>query len=138
MFKIGKIKQIQDEKLKIEKTGYRHGRYIDGKTEYEKVEVLSFKIENDNYSFSFMLNCKLNKLLELPMNESIDFQKYLFMDEVILKVNGTRSYCNLEMNIKIYRYFENKYEISLCFYTEESDDDYTGLIRFEFDLDDYL
>lgn len=39
--------------------------------------MLAFDILGENQSFSFTLNCKLEKLLGLPMNEEIDFKNYV-------------------------------------------------------------
>ena len=47
------------------------------------------------------------------------------------------------MNIKITRYFKNKFIIFITFFNLNSiighnDTDYSGIIEFEFNLDDYL
>ena len=44
------------------------------------------------------------------------------------------------MNIKITRYLKNRFIVFLTFYTDYSYDekDYSGVIEFTFNLDDYL
>ena len=79
------------------------------------------------------------KLLEIPFSETIDFSKYIIQGETWLNIkdfNGIEP----EVDIKITRYLKNKFAIYIKFYTALSDDDndYSGVIEFSFDLDDYL
>ena len=109
------------------------------KVKDETFKTLTFDVSGDDYSLSFDLNCNLEKLLEIPMNETIDFKDYISGGETWLNVkdlNGVEP----EMNIKIIRYLKNKFIIFLIFYTDYSYDenDYSEMIEFTFNLDDYL
>ena len=134
MFKVAKLKKVENENVKIgiltqEKASFKDGKKIST----EEYKTLSFNITGDDYSFSFELNCKLEKLLELPNGETIDFKDYIFEGETFF--NGE----NPEMQITINRYLKNKYIIAISFYTYGVDDDqYAGIIEFSFNLDDYL
>lgn len=73
------------------------------------------------------------------MNETIDFKDYILGGETWLNIrdlNGVEP----EMDIKITRYLKNRFIIFLTFYTDYSYDenDYSGMIEFTFNLDDYL
>ena len=109
------------------------------KVKDETFKTLSFDISGDNYSFGFDLNCKLEKLLEIPMNETIDFKDYVFGGETWLNVKDLNG-IEPVLDIRITRYLKNKFIIFLTFYTDYSYDenDYSGMIEFTFNLDDYL
>ena len=140
MFKITKLKQVNNEKLNIDYITQEEYKYENGKSNlYDSFKTLSFNISGEDYSFSFDLNCKPEKLLEIPFNETIDFNKYIFQGETYLNIkdfNGLEP----EVDIKITRYLKNKFAIYIKFYTAPSDDDndYSGVIEFSFNLDDYL
>lgn len=140
MFKVSKLENVNNEKVSITKVTQVQSSYENGKkVSFEAFKTLSFDISGDDYSFSFDLNCKLEKLLEIPMNETIDFKDYIFGGETWLNVrdlNGVEP----QMDIKITRYLKNKFIIFLTFYTDYSydDNDYSGIIEFTFNLDDYL
>ena len=116
-------------------TFYENGK----KVSHESFKTLSLDISGDDYSFDFDLNCKLEKLLEIPINETIDFKDYIFGGETWLNVKGLNG-VEPEMDIKITRYLKNRFIIFLTFYTDYSYDenDYSGMIEFTFNLDDYL
>lgn len=140
MFKIAKLEKVNNEKVSINLITYEQSKYENGeKILTEIVKTLSFDISGDNYSFGFDLNCKLEKLLELPMNETIDFKDYILDGETWFNVkdlNGVEPV----MDIKITRYLKNKFIIFLTFFTDYSYDenDYSGMAEFTFNLDDYL
>lgn len=140
MFKIAKLKEVNNEKVKINYTTQEEYKYENGKSNlYDPYKTLSFNISGEDYSFSFDLNCKPEKLLEIPFSETIDFSKYIIQGETWLNIkdfNGIEP----EVDIKITRYLKNKFAIYIKFYTALSDDDndYSGVIEFSFDLDDYL
>lgn len=140
MFKIAKLEKVNNEKVSINLITQEENKYENGKKIFfEEFKTLSFDISGDDYSFCFDLNCKLEKLLEIPMNETIDLKDYVFDGETWLNVkelNGVEP----QMDIKITRYLKNKYIIFLTFSTDYSYDnnDYSGMIEFTFDLDDYL
>ena len=109
-----------------------------------KFKTLGFdingKIGNDEYNFSFELNCRLEELLKLPDSEMVDFNKYIFGGETWLNVKGLNG-VEPQIDIKITRYLKNKFIIFLTFYTDYSyddDKDYSGMIEITFDLNDYL
>lgn len=140
MFKIAKLEKVNNEKVSINLITYEQSKYENGeKILTEIVKTLSFDISGDNYSFGFDLNCKLEKLLELPMNEIIDFKDYLFDGETWFNVKDLNGIEPL-MDIKITRYLKNKFIIFLTFFTDYSYDenDYSGMAEFTFNLDDYL
>ncbi len=140
MFKIAKLEKVNNEKISINLITYEQSKYENGKKILtEIVKTLSFDISGDNYSFGFDLNCKLEKLLELPMNEIIDFKDYIFDGETWFNVKDLNGIEPL-MDIKITRYLKNKFIIFLTFFTDYSYDenDYSGMAEFTFNLDDYL
>lgn len=140
MFKIAKLEKVNNEKVSINLITYEQSKYENGKKILtEIVKTLSFDISGDNYSFGFDLNCKLEKLLELPMNETIDFKDYILDGETWFNVKNLNGIEPL-MDIKITRYLKNKFIIFLTFFTDYSYDenDYSGMAEFTFNLDDYL
>ena len=140
MFKIAKLEKVNNEKVSINLITYEQSKYENGeKILTEIVKTLSFDISGDNYSFGFDLNCKLEKLLELPMNEIIDFKDYIFDGETWFNVKDLNGIEPL-MDIKITRYLKNRFIIFLTFFTDYSYDenDYSGMAEFTFNLDDYL
>lgn len=140
MFKIAKLEKVNNEKVSINLITYEQSKYENGeKILTEIVKTLSFDISGDNYSFGFDLNCKLEKLLELPMNEIIDFKDYIFDGETWFNVKDLNGIEPL-IDIKITRYLKNKFIIFLTFFTDYSYDenDYSGMAEFTFNLDDYL
>lgn len=140
MFKIAKLEKVNNEKVSINLITYEQSKYENGeKILTEIVKTLSFDISGDNYSFGFDLNCKLEKLLELPMNEIIDFKDYIFDGETWFNVKDLNGIEPL-MDIKITRYLKNKFIIFLTLFTDYSYDenDYSGMAEFTFNLDDYL
>lgn len=140
MFKLAKLEKVNNEKVSINLVTQEQCSYENGKkVSHESFKTLSFDISGDDYSFGFDLNCKLEKLLEIPMNETIDFKDYIFGGETWLNVrdlNGVEPV----MDIKITRYLKNRFIIFLTFYTDYSYDenDYSGMIEFTFNLYDYL
>ena len=140
MFKIAKLEKVENEKITINYVTQQNCSYESGKkVKEETFKTLSFDIYGVGYSFSFDLNCKLEKLLEIPMNETINFKDYIFGGETWLNI-GELNGVEPEINIKITRYLKNRFIIFLIFYTDYSYDekDYSGMIEFTFDLDDYL
>lgn len=140
MFKIGKLEKVNNEKVTIDYVTQQKYAFNNGeKPSLETFKTLSFDITGDDYSLSFDLNCRLEKLLEIPNNETIDFSDYLFGGETWLNIKGANG-VEPQMSIKKTRYLKNKFIIYLIFYTEYSydDEDYSGMIEFTFNLDDYL
>ena len=111
--------------------------YRNGDKKIDRFNILSFNIYNDNYSFSFYLNCPIGKLLELPMSEIVDLKEYICEGDIWLNVKEESSY-DIEMsdiNIQITRYLKNRFIILIHFFTYEN---YSGIIEFSFNLDDNL
>lgn len=140
MFKVAKLEKVDNEKVTITYVTQQHCAYNKGKKVLdESFKTLSFDISSDDYSLSFDLNCRLEELLEIPNNETIDFNNYIFSGETWLNIRGMNG-VEPQIDVKITRYLKNKFIIFLTFYTEYSYDDenYSGLIEFTFNLDDYL
>ncbi len=147
MFKIANLNIVENEKINIDYITIRYNKSKNGKKLNTKsFKTLSFEvlgnIDNNNYSLSFCLNCKIECLLKIPINKKIDFNNYLLDNESFLNVNGI-TIIEPDMNIKITRYFKNKFIIFITFFNLNStishnDADYSGIIEFEFNLDDYL
>lgn len=141
MFKVAKLKKVYNENINIEFITHQQRSYSNGEKKLEeKFQTLSFNISGDDYSLSFDLNCKLDKLLEIPMNETINFNDYIFKSETWFNVKEA-SGVHPEIDIKITRYLRNKFILFLTFSTDCADynnDDYAGMIEFTFNLDDYL
>lgn len=134
MFKVAKLEDVKNEKVNINLITYKQYEFKKGVC--KNFNTLSFDIFGDNYSFEFELNCKLNKLLEIPMNKTLNFKDYILESETCLSVFD----CLIEpeLDIKITRYLKNKFIILLTFYTCNNHDNYSGVIEFTFNLDDYL
>ena len=129
MFKIGKLENVKNEVVTINTIVQTECSYENGK-----------KIKEDSFnSFSFNLNCKLEKLLDIQMNKTINFNDYIFGGETWLNVKGLNG-AEPQIDVKITRYLKNKFIIYLTFYTDYSydEEDYSGIIEFTFNLDDYL
>ena len=141
MFKIAKLEKVNNENVNINLITQEQSQYENGnKISFEEFNTLSFNILGDDYSFSFDLNCKLEKLLEIPINETIDFKDYIFGGKTWLNIKGLNS-VDPEIDIKITRYLNNRFIIFLTFYTDYYSCDeniYSGMIEFTFNLDDYL
>lgn len=139
MFKIAKLENVENENVTINYLTQQHCNHKLGKD--ESFKSLSFDISGDNYSFTFALNCKMEKLLEIPMEESIDFKDYIFYGETWLNVRNLYGIDIPEFDIKITRYLKNNFIVFLAFYTEyygSEESNYSGMIEFTFNLDDYL
>lgn len=144
MFKIAKLEKVDNENVCIKLATQEQSEFKDGeKISHEVFKTLSFdidgNIDDNEYSFYFELNCRLEELLEIPMNKTLDFKDYVFGGETWLNVHGLNG-VEPEMDIKITRYLKNRFIIFLTFYTDYSydDNDYSGMIEFTFNLDDYL
>ena len=131
MFKISKLENVKNEVVSIDYVTQEQSEYENGKkVSFEAFKTLSFDIFGNDYSFGFDLNCKLEKLLEIPMNETIDFKDYIFGGETWLNVKGLNG-VEPQMDIKITRYLKNRFIIFLTFYTDYSYDenDYSGMMK---------
>ena len=142
MFKISKLENVKNEKVNI--FFINHESYNIKEKKSDTYRTLSFNIEGNinknKYSFNFDLNCKLEELLCIEDSKPIDFKKYIFDNEVYLTINGI-AYLDPIYYVTICRYLNNKYIVDIDFYSQDIDnrnDIYSGMIEFEFDLNDYL
>ena len=75
MFKIAKFNKVNNEKVSINFVEQKH--YKRSKEKPEQFKTLAFDIEakdkENNYFFTFALNCRPEELLKIPHNETIDF-----------------------------------------------------------------
>lgn len=137
MFKINRLNDVKEENININYVTQES--YNTSNKTKESFETLSFDIqgkqEEINYSFSFDLNCKLEELLKI--NKSIDFKDYLFKGETFLTINGITD-TDPEFDITIDRWANNKFLINIKFSSNISNDYYSGIIEFIFNLDNYI
>lgn len=116
MFKIAKLNDVNNEKVNINYITQEKYKYEKEKSNlYESFKTLEFNISGEDYSFSFSLNCKPEKLLEIPSSKTIDFDKFIIQGETWLNIkdfNGIEP----EVDIKITRYLKNKFAIFIKFY----------------------
>ena len=140
MFKIAKFKldDVNNEQVNINFVTQEKNKYENGKKIPMAIKTLAFDISGDDYSFNFMLNCKHEKLLEIPIGKTINFEDYIFCGETWLHIKDSKSIDDPKMNIKITRYLKNKFIILITFYTDDNNNGYIGTIEFKFNLDDYL
>ena len=139
MFKIAKLEKANNETVNIKLVTLEKNKFENGKKVSETFRTLSFDISSDDYSLYFGLNCKLEKLLEIPMNKKIDFNNYI-SGGTYLEVHDIADF-DIKTDIKITRYLKNKFIIFLTFFTDyafEDENDYGGMIEITFNLDDYL
>lgn len=142
MFKIAKLEKVDNEKIAIDYVTRRICSFEEGKkVKDETFKTLSFYVSGTNYSFKFGLKCKLEKMLEIPMNKTINFKDYIFEGGTELTITDLNEYEEPEINIKITRYLKNRFIVFLTFYTDyysNDENNYSGMIEFSFNLDDYL
>lgn len=139
MFKIAKLDNIKNEKININLITLKN-KIIDEDNElfFGPHKSLSFNISNDNYSVKFDLKCRLEKLLDLPINRTVNFIDYIDYESINININKI-SIDDPKINISINRYLENDFYIYLIFYTNlNNNNDYCGVIDFTFNLKDYL
>ena len=140
MFKIAKLEKVNDESVNIKLSTQEKNKYENGKKILsETFKTLSFNISSSDYSLNFELNCKLEKLFEIPINQTIDFSKYI-SGGTYLEVHDIGEF-DIKTNFKITRYLKNRFVIFLTFFTDyafDDDNDYNGMIEITFNLDDYL
>lgn len=142
MFKIGKLNDTSNEnvtitssKLEVNKVGvgivgYKLGLTFD----------ITGELDDNKYSFGFDLSCYPEDLLNLDSSEIINYKNYKCMNdkfhigETFFNFNEENGVEPDELNIKITRYIKNKYLVYITFIVE----DYSSVIEFDFNLDDYL
>lgn len=135
MFKINKLNDTTDEKVVINSSKQEVYKVGNGVIDYNL--LLDFditgKIGNDTYSFGFDLSCKPSDFLD---NDVLDYKKdNLHIGETYFNFNDENGVEPSELNIKFTRYIKNKFIVYIEFVT---DDYYSSVIEFTFDIDDYL
>ena len=140
MFKVGKIKQVTNEKVNIKLRTIEKGSFKGNKTTYKKIKVLSFDITSDEYSFFFEMGKEIEKLLEIPMEEKVDFKDYIVSGDMFDDHKNKKVFIDNNIDISIFRYAGNSFEITIKLSAEELNptEEYSGIIVFDFDLDNYL
>ncbi len=76
IFKVGKLENIENIDLKIEKNEYTISSFIDGKSVELEKTCLSFEIGNDDNNFSFYSTISPKEFLNFEMNKKVDFKEY--------------------------------------------------------------
>lgn len=137
MFKVSKLKDVTNEKVIIKKELYEHTDYIDGKPVNKKNYYLSFEITSDEYNFYFETNGNYEVMLNFPMLELVDFEKYLYTSEIFFSTNEQNGMTPI-YKFGVRRLLRNKFGVNIKFFSGNWDETYAGEIEFEFDLDDYL
>lgn len=142
MFKISKLNNVSNENITI----------TSSKTEIHKAGIgiigyklaLTFditgKLNDNNYSFGFDLTCNPEDLLNLNHKETITYNNYkctndkFHIGETFFNFNEENGIEPDELNIKITKYINDRYLVYITFIV----DDYSGVIEFDFKLDNYL
>ena len=141
MFRIGLLKETSNEKIKI---GFVNQECFEvGKGIVDSFETLSFLIEAEiaksKYQFSFELNCRPERLMELPLNQNINISNYIFGGETFLNIKG---YNGITPTIDIFaiRHIDENILITIKFdaISPISYETYCGIINFKFNLKDYI
>jgi len=135
MFKINKLCDTNEEKVVITSSKQEVYKIGEGITNYNL--LLDFditgEIDDNKYSFSFDLSCNPNIFLE---NDTLDYKENkLHIGETFFNINDKNGVEPVELNIKFTRFVKNKFIVYIEFVT---DDYYSSVIEFIFNLDDYL
>lgn len=142
MFKIGELKDTTNEKIIVKSNKIKCQNYRTNEISY--YHNLSFKIEgkldNDEYSIYFELDNDINNLLLFRKLEKVNVNKYI--RDCYFNFNNENG-IEPEINVFIARYLQNKFNVIVYFISQANDnnsfeDKYSGLIEFDFNLDDYL
>lgn len=135
MFKINKLIDTANEQIIINSS--KQEVYNDRKDIIDYKLLLDFnitgKIGKDKYSFGFDLSCKPSDFLE---SDILDYKTdKLRIGEIYFNFNEENGVEPSELNIRFTRYIKNKFVVYIEFIT---DDYYSAVIEFIFDVDDYL
>ena len=98
MFKIGKLEKVNNETIDIKIFTQEKIKHEKSNKNSETFKSLSFDISGDDYFLSFALNCQLEKLLDIPMNQTIDFSNYL-LSGTYLTMQGITDF-DIKTNIR--------------------------------------
>lgn len=140
MFKIGKLDKLENEEIRIDTVSIN--RYDMTRKKQESFDTIEFNIkgsiQKDEYHFSFCLNCKPEKLLEITDEKRVDFKDYILQGETYLTINGITD-IDPVINIYIIRCYRDRFAININFYTRPSiDDTYSGQIELDLNLDECM
>ena len=140
MFKIGKLEKLENEEIRIDTVSINHYDMI--KKKQETFDTLEFNIKGnikkEEYHFSFCLNCKPEKLLEITDAKRVDFKDYILQGETYLTINGITD-IDPVTDIHIIRCYRDRFAINIDFYTSVSIDDiYSGQIELDLNLDECI
>ena len=117
MFKINKLEDVSNEQVLITYVNQEIYEVWKGTTDLFK--TLSFKItgilNNNTYSLSFSMNCRPEKLLEIDILDTVDFNKYLCFGETFLNINDLNS-IEPKMEIKITRCLKTNFVFDIKFF----------------------
>lgn len=138
MLKIGKLEKIEQEELIIKTVHQTHYNYKEKtQDEFDTLEfTIKGNIDNNTYLYTFCLNCRPEKLLEITDEKRVDFTNYVFHSETFLYIND-RHDMDFPAKYSIIRLYKNKFIIDVWFYAEIDNQDYSGTLDLELDLDDY-
>ena len=139
MFKIGKLDKIEQEEIEVKTVHQIHFNYKEKKQdEYDTLEFnIKGNIKNNNYLYTFCLNCRPEKLLEITDEKKVDFTDYIFHSETFLYINDKHD-MDFPAKYSIIRLYKNKFVINVYFFAEIDHKDYSGTLEIEIDLDDYI
>lgn len=140
MFKVGKLNDVNNEKLEVDRLYFTKKNFI--KKTSEEINALRFSysgnIGNDEYSLSFALNCPDEVIMKFPLTEKVDLKDYIFEGETFFVVNNEGD-IDPYMDISIMKYFNNTFIINARIQTSNKTDEiYTATLEFEFNLNDYI
>lgn len=139
MFKIGKLYDTDNEKLEVSRMEITEYKFENGVKKGETWETLCFDIDgavdNNSYGFTFALNCKDEKLLELPMDEVINIKDYIMSGETFFSING-KAEIDPSAEFYVMRYTKSSFVFNVKIQTDYGKELYGGNIEFEINLDD--
>ena len=143
MFKIGELQNTNNEKIIIEKHQVESYDVNTKKTTY--CNTLSFLIsgiiENKEFSYYFELDEDINNLLKFNKLEKINVNNKV--TDIMFNLNDKNAIEPNINNIYFTKYINNKFNVVIYFIAENFEnniieDKYSGVIEFDFDLDNYI
>ena len=137
MFKVNKLLNVDNEIVDIKTIEYE-SHNIKNK-EVKKYKSLIFDIKGNigtnNYDLSLSLKNDIVELLKLDYDVTTNYSDNILEGETFLDVSDN-SFRGPVIDLLITRFTENKFIVYIKFFTYE--EDYSGIIEFTFNIDDYL
>lgn len=133
IYKVGKLENIANIDLKIEKVNYTTNKYQNGKSISEEKTCLSFYTGNDDYGFNFYSNISPKEFLEFEMNKRVDFRDYMQFDDFDYGVDGKPAIID-SVKSEIIHYLDNKFMIVIYIMSDSS----ASHIQIDFDISEFL